>query len=145
MTSDTVTPDNTASTPPTGMEAAATPPVANVAAGPRPGAADPATVLRRTLLALAVLALCGVVGSLLVWQKLSNVQQQLARQSADSGAQASQARATAGVIGISRRDSAAAASGTTLPHHEHIDLPGGHIKCRFRERPGTATNLLPMG
>jgi len=51
--------------------------------------------LRRALVVLALLALGGVAGSFLVWQKLSNVQQQLARQSADSGAQATQARATA--------------------------------------------------
>ena len=51
--------------------------------------------LRRWLLVLAVLAVFGTVGSLLVWQKLNNVQQQLARQSADSGAVAAQANVNA--------------------------------------------------
>ena len=50
---------------------------------------------KRWLLVLTVLALGGVFGSLLVWQKLNNVQQQLARQSSDSGEQATQARLTA--------------------------------------------------
>ena len=63
---------------------------------PAPGRADalPAAA-KRWLLVLGALALCGAAGSLLVWQKLANVQQQLARQSADSGLQATQALATA--------------------------------------------------
>ena len=58
-------------------------------------AAGAAGVSRKAVIAVAVLALAGVAGSLAVWQKLSNVQQQLARQSADSGSQASEARAAA--------------------------------------------------
>lgn len=50
---------------------------------------------RRMLQVVAVLALAGLLGSVLVWQKLSGIQQQLARQSADAGAQAGEARATA--------------------------------------------------
>ena len=50
---------------------------------------------RRLLGAVALLAVAGVLGSVLVWQKLSNIQQQLARQSADAGSQAMEARATA--------------------------------------------------
>lgn len=47
-------------------------------------------------LALAtVLALAGLVSSVLLWQKLSNIQEQLARQSADSAASASEARTIA--------------------------------------------------
>lgn len=50
---------------------------------------------QRWLLAVAVLALAGLAGSVLVWQKLNGIQQQLARQSADAGAQAGEARAMA--------------------------------------------------
>jgi len=70
-------------------------------AGPSTSAAVSASVigsdnpLRRWLLVLAVLAVFGTVGSVLVWQKLNNVQQQLARQSADSGAVAAQANVNA--------------------------------------------------
>lgn len=47
-------------------------------------------------LALAtVLALAGLVSSALLWQKLTNIQEQLARQSADSSASASEARTIA--------------------------------------------------
>ncbi len=50
---------------------------------------------RRWLLAVGVVALLGVAGSVLVWQKLNGIQEQLARQSADAGLQASEARMTA--------------------------------------------------
>jgi uroporphyrin-3 C-methyltransferase len=50
---------------------------------------------QRWLLVVGVLALAGVAGSTMVWQKLSNIQQQLARQSADSGLQAVEARSMA--------------------------------------------------
>ena len=60
---------------------------------PADGAVDHAS--KRWLAVLTVLALSGVLGSVGVWQKLNNVQQQLARQSADSGEQATQARLTA--------------------------------------------------
>ncbi len=50
---------------------------------------------QRWLLAVAVLALAGAAGSTLVWQKLNNIQQQLARQSADAGSQAGEARSLA--------------------------------------------------
>ena len=50
---------------------------------------------RRWLIAVAVVAGMGLAGSALVWQKLSSMQEQLARQSAEAGAQASEARATA--------------------------------------------------
>ena len=50
---------------------------------------------RRRLMIVAVLAIAGVLGSGLVWQKLNGIQQQLARQSADAGAQAAEARVTA--------------------------------------------------
>jgi uroporphyrin-3 C-methyltransferase len=47
------------------------------------------------LFAVALVAVAGVLGSILVWQKLSNIQQQLAHQSADASSQAMEARATA--------------------------------------------------
>jgi uroporphyrin-3 C-methyltransferase len=61
-------------------------------------AAAPAAVpfaSQRMLAAVALLAVAGIAGSVLVWQKLNGIQQQLARQSADAGAQAGEARATA--------------------------------------------------
>ena len=45
--------------------------------------------------ALALLASLGLVLSVLLWQKVSGMQEQLARQSADAGNQAAEARATA--------------------------------------------------
>ena len=45
--------------------------------------------------ALGVLAIAGLVSSVMLWQKLSNIQEQLARQSADSGAQSIEARTMA--------------------------------------------------
>jgi uroporphyrin-3 C-methyltransferase len=50
---------------------------------------------QRWLLVVAVLALAGLAGSVLVWQKLSAIQQQLARQSADTGLLAGEARVMA--------------------------------------------------
>ncbi|MDE2418067.1 MAG: uroporphyrinogen-III C-methyltransferase [Burkholderiales bacterium] len=49
----------------------------------------------RWLWALGLVAAGGLLGSVLVWQKLGNIQEQLARQSADATAQATEARATA--------------------------------------------------
>ena len=51
--------------------------------------------LQRWLMVVGVLALAGLAGSVLVWQKLNNIQQQLARQSADTGIAAGEARAMA--------------------------------------------------
>ena len=67
-----------------------------VAALPAP-AALPAVQIspQRWLLLVALLALAGLIGSLLVWQKLNGIQQQLARQSADTGVQAGEARTMA--------------------------------------------------
>jgi uroporphyrin-3 C-methyltransferase len=50
---------------------------------------------QRMLLLVAVLAVAGIAGGVLVWQKVSGIQQQLARQSADAGVQAGEARSTA--------------------------------------------------
>ena len=60
---------------------------------PEPGAQRYAP--QRWLLAVALLALAALIGSVLVWQKFNGIQQQLARQSADTGAQAGEARAMA--------------------------------------------------
>jgi uroporphyrin-3 C-methyltransferase len=50
---------------------------------------------QRMLLAVGAIALSGLVSSGLLWQKLSHIQEQLARQSAETGSQASEARANA--------------------------------------------------
>lgn len=47
------------------------------------------------LLVLALIAIAGLVSSGLLWQRLSSIEEQLARQSAESGAQAAQARTAA--------------------------------------------------
>ena len=63
---------------------------------PAPVAAPPARRnAQRWLLAAGVVASVALVSSTLLWQKLSSIQEQLARQSADSLGQASEARATA--------------------------------------------------
>lgn len=53
------------------------------------------TVSRATLLALLLLAGGALLWSAMLWQKLGTIQEQLARQSADSGANAIEARALA--------------------------------------------------
>jgi uroporphyrin-3 C-methyltransferase len=50
---------------------------------------------QRWLFAVAVVALLGVAGCVMLWQKLNGIQQQLARQSQDAGLQAGEARLTA--------------------------------------------------
>ena len=55
----------------------------------------PAGVSRATPLLLGVLALAALLSSVMLWQRLSSIQEQLARQSADSGANAIEARALA--------------------------------------------------
>jgi uroporphyrin-3 C-methyltransferase len=56
---------------------------------------EPLKASSRWLWAVGLVAAGGLLGSALTWQKLSNIQEQLARQSADTGAQATEARATA--------------------------------------------------
>jgi uroporphyrin-3 C-methyltransferase len=53
------------------------------------------TVSRATLLVLALLAGVALLSSVMLWQRLSAIQEQLARQSADTGANAIEARALA--------------------------------------------------
>ncbi len=68
----------------------------SVTATPTPvDSASRAAPMPRLLIAIAVVAVAAVVGCGLLWQKLSGIQEQLARQSADAGAQATEARATA--------------------------------------------------
>jgi uroporphyrin-3 C-methyltransferase len=63
------------------------------------GRADPvreaATATRPMLFAVAAVAAVALVSSALLWQKLSTIQENLARQSADAGAQSIEARALA--------------------------------------------------
>jgi uroporphyrin-3 C-methyltransferase len=81
------------------------------AAAPQPPeAAAPvraATVSRATLLALALIASVALLSSLMLWQRLSTIQEQLARQSADTGANAIEARALARQAQDIARDAAA--------------------------------------
>lgn len=62
-----------------------------------PIAAPPAHGLRlpRLITVVAVVAATGVFSSAMLWQKLSAIQEQLARQSADAGTNATEARTTA--------------------------------------------------
>jgi uroporphyrin-III C-methyltransferase len=89
------------------MNAESTPPSA-VTPGTAPPAADavavidlPESVIQgrpamgRGMLVLGVIALLALLLSALMWQKLSSIQEQLARQSADSGATAVEARTLA--------------------------------------------------
>ncbi len=56
---------------------------------------EPVKASSRWLWAVGLVAAGGLLGSLMTWQKLGNIQEQLARQSADTGAQATEARANA--------------------------------------------------
>ena len=58
-------------------------------------AAAPASRFRLAFAAVTVAAIAGLGSSLLLWQKLSGIQEQLARQSADAGSNAIEARALA--------------------------------------------------
>lgn len=80
-----------------------------------PGAAEPSIGepaaapwrIGRWLLALGLLALLGLTSSFLLWQKLGNIQEQLAKQSAEAGAQALDARTLARQAQELSRDTAA--------------------------------------
>ena len=66
-----------------------------VVAEPRVAETDTWLVPRNWALLVAALAAGGLLASGLLWQKLSNIQEELARRSIDSGAQAIEARALA--------------------------------------------------
>jgi len=94
--------NGTDATPPTAgapvaaaMEAASSPapaPAAPVSAPSVPAAPGASAY---ALGAAIVLAVLGLLTSVLLWQKLSHIQEQLARQSAEASSQAAEARATA--------------------------------------------------
>ncbi len=74
--------------------------VANPPMGGPPVASEPvvqggSAVVSRFQWVVALLASLGLVLGVLLWQKLNGIQEQLARQSADAGSQAGEARATA--------------------------------------------------
>ncbi|QXL85513.1 uroporphyrinogen-III C-methyltransferase [Comamonas sp. NLF-1-9] len=60
-----------------------------------PAAAAPARSGALLTAVLAIVALAALAMSVMLWQRLSNIQEQLARQSADAGAQATEARTLA--------------------------------------------------
>jgi uroporphyrin-3 C-methyltransferase len=71
-------------------------PVAPAAgAASQPDAPATAVNLRPALFGVGILAVAGVLSSALLWQKLTTIQEHLARQSADAGAQSIEARALA--------------------------------------------------
>ncbi len=74
---------------------------------PARAAAEPVAVSRSLVLFLLVVALGGVLLSGLLWQKLSGMQEALARQAADSSQQAMDARASARQAQDLARDTAA--------------------------------------
>lgn len=70
-------------------------PPAPAAQLPAPALPDQKPDASRWLWAVGLVAAGGLLGSVLVWQKVGNIQEQLARQSAEATAQATEARATA--------------------------------------------------
>jgi len=80
--------------------------VANAAAVQPPAAPAP-TVSRALVLSVGAVAALAMASSVLLWQKLSGIQEQLARQSADTSEQAIEAKATAKQAQELARDTAA--------------------------------------
>jgi uroporphyrin-III C-methyltransferase len=76
-------------------------------ADPRIGGSAPAPVSRGALYVFGLVAVLALGSSVLLWQKLSNIQEQLARQSADAGSNAVEARAAAKQAQELARDTAA--------------------------------------
>jgi uroporphyrin-3 C-methyltransferase len=71
------------------------------------GSSNPFRVSRPWAMTVAAIAALGVVSSMLLWQKLSGIQEQLARQSADTSEQAVEAKAAAKQAQELARDTAA--------------------------------------
>ena len=90
---------------PPSTSALPTPPAASAGSLPSGASASGTSYVALTLATL--LALGGLASSALLWQKLNHIQEQLARQSADSGALANQAQATAREAQDLARDAAA--------------------------------------
>jgi uroporphyrin-III C-methyltransferase len=76
-------------------------------ADPPIGGPAPAPVSRGALYVFGLVAILALGSSVLLWQKLSNIQEQLARQSADAGSNAVEARAAAKQAQELARDTAA--------------------------------------
>jgi uroporphyrin-3 C-methyltransferase len=93
--------------PPPSEQPPALPATAPVPAPVESAGVRSATVSRATLLALALVAGAGLLSSVMLWQRLSAIQEQLARQSADTGANAIEARALARQAQDIARDAAA--------------------------------------
>ena len=87
-------PDLPAAAPPEAAFAAAAS-AAAPAPSDAPGTAPASKVVLYTMAAVATVAVAGLASSALLWQKLSTIQEQLARQSADAGTQAIEARTIA--------------------------------------------------
>lgn len=94
-------------------DSASVPPLAAPEPGPLPtgpglaAAEGPSRAARWGFAAVAVAALVGVGSSVMLWQKLSAIQEQLARQSADAGSNAIEARTLARQAEELARDTAA--------------------------------------
>jgi len=82
-------------------------PVATVAPAPASSGERSIAISRNALVALILLAGGALVTSAMLWQKLAAIQEQLARQSADTGANAIEARALARQAQDIARDTAA--------------------------------------
>ena len=85
-------PEPTLPAPPTVVVADSEPPATQAGAAP---ASNMLAVPRSLAIGVAVLAAGGLLVSGLLWQKLGNIQEELARRSIDSGAQAIEARTLA--------------------------------------------------
>jgi uroporphyrin-III C-methyltransferase len=83
------------------------PPVGPARADAPVAGAVPAPVSRGALYVFGLVAILALGSSVLLWQKLSNIQEQLARQSADAGSNAVEARAAAKQAQELARDTAA--------------------------------------
>mgnify|MGYP002142917590 CR=1 FL=1 len=77
------------------------------ASPPLTAEATPKAQVGTLTLTVAILAVLGVLGTGVVWQKLSGIQEQLARQNADTGTQALEAKAAAKQAQELSRDTAA--------------------------------------
>lgn len=90
-----------------GVDATATLPEAPIPSVSEPASPTVVAVPRPLALTVAALTVLALLTSGLLWQKLSNIQEQLARQSADSGTQAVEARTLARQAQDQSRDTAA--------------------------------------